>query len=165
MRIWVRDLTVEDDFELEFPMETEKLNKSLKANHEYIIVDAPGNIEELTNISELNELCKDFVGSEMELEILLHTYFFNELREMNGDYPSIYNFDDYTSSWCNGNGVLPTEEWFGYLLYDLGYNYLPCAVPEELVDYINWEGNWNAAITGYGWREVNYNGNTYLICR
>ena len=64
MRITVRDLTQNVDFNINLPTEPENLRKSLREGHEYIIIDHDGILRpsELSDINELNDFliyCKE----------------------------------------------------------------------------------------------------------
>ena len=170
MEITIRNITKDtmldfnNDHTINLPMEEGKL-KALLGDDEWIIVDSPVG-EELTNITKLNEIVKEYNeifsnGDEM-LEILCKTYLLSEIED---PYDIIIiNFDDETETWCCGSGAPFTDEYKGLLLHSLGLMALPFPYTEEMEDWINWEQLWFQAETE-GWREVYHKGNYYIVRR
>jgi hypothetical protein len=168
MEITIRNITKDtmvdfnNDYAINLPMDEEKL-RELLGDDEWIIIDSPVG-EELTNITELNELLMEI--DFKDLMILSKTYLYNEIKEMveNGNEYTIIDFDAVTANWGSGNGVPETEEYKGFVLFDQGYANLPFEHTEEMEDYIRWETVWTTAECE-NWREVRYNGNLYLVKR
>ncbi|MBQ4523397.1 MAG: hypothetical protein IJA10_10690 [Lachnospiraceae bacterium] len=164
MDITIRNITKDtmvdfnNDHTIKLPMNEEDLRKLL-GDDEWIIVDSPIG-EELTNITELNELLSE--KDEETLEILQSAgYLLEEIK--NGEF-TIVDFDSETSQWNCGNGVSTDDWWKGYLLHDLGYIKFPFKYTEEMEDWVRFEALWEQADCE-GWRETRYNNTTYLVNR
>ena len=102
MEITIRNITKDNmrdfsnDHTIQLPMNEEELRKLL-GNDEWIIVDSPIG-EELTNITELNDLLSE--KDEETLRILQSAgYLFDEIK--NGEF-TIVDFDSETSQWNYG---------------------------------------------------------------
>jgi hypothetical protein len=168
MEITIRNITkdtmvdFDNDHTINLPMDKEKL-RELLGEDEWIIIDSPVG-EELTDITELNELLTEI--NYDDLMILSETYLYNEIKEMvkNGNEYTIIDFESETANWGGGYGVPETEEYKGFLLFNLGYANLPFEYTEAMEDYIRWETVW-ATAECEGWREVRHNGKLYLIDR
>jgi hypothetical protein len=168
MEITIRNITKDtmvdfnNDHTINLPIDEEKL-RELLGNDEWIIVDSPVG-EELTNITELNELLTEIDYDD--LMILSETYLYSEIKEMveNGNEYTIIDFISETANWGDSYGMPGTEENEGFLLFTLGYEKLPFEYTEAMEDYIRWETLWTTAECE-GWREVRYNGKLYLVKR
>jgi len=161
MRIYLRDITDDKDITRQIPCD----NLNLNPNHEYIIIDGDIDCGEYFSIESLNNFLKETEVDIDTLKILNSTYLWNEVVDMvqNETYV-IYDFDAETSTWYGGSGATDTDHNIGQMMYDLGYNTLPCEVPKELEDYIEWEHNWSG-LESVGWRKTRYNGTTYIVHR
>lgn len=159
VEIYIRDLTSGAEFPIVLP-DTEG---KLLPNHEYIILDGVIDCGEYA-IRELDNFLKE--NPEVELDtilILQKAFLWSEITEaIENESFSIINFTNETSDWYKGSGAILTEENLGRVMYELGFNELPCEVPEELVDYINWEANWTS-LQCSGWGTVDHNGETYIV--
>lgn len=166
MEIVIRNITKDtmvdfnNDHVITLPMDEEKLRNML-ANDEWIIIDTPVG-DEFTNIEKLNALLNEI--DEDNLRILTKAFLLNEIMESGFDNFSIVDFDAETSQYNGGNGVIAVEEWYGRVLYDLGYINFPFAYTEDMEDYVKWEQLWYTA-NSEGWCNVRYNENTYLVKR
>lgn len=160
MRLWIRDITVDDDFPIELPQEdiTHVLNKE----HEYIILDEGMglNLDSFTSVNEVNSFllfCKENDISNETLKVL-SAYcgdFYNLKATIESEDYVIINFDDKTSGWGYGHGGDANDpNQLGMVLFDEGYVRLPFEYKEEYESYINWETLWNEASTGDGWKRV-----------
>lgn len=163
MEITIRNITKDtmadfnNDHTIKLPTNKEKL-KNMLGNDEWIIVDSPvGN--ELTSIMQLNDLL--MVHTEETVKILSKSYLLNEIME---NEFIIINFDDETKEYNSGNGVFADDWWKGYVLHNLGYEHFPFEYKEEMEDYLKFEQLWYEAESEW-WREIRYNGDTYLIKR
>lgn len=161
MIIYLRDLTVDEDIRRVLPCD----DLRLVDGHEYIIIDGDIDCGECFSVEELNKFLKETEVDIETLKILNSTYLWNEVMEMVKEESFIIiDFDTETASWNCGSGVPDTDEWVGRLMYELGYNSLPCEIPKVLEDYINWEVNWTS-LECEGWCKTRYNGNTYIVHR
>lgn len=167
MNLTVRDITINKDFQIVLPVDDLSVYEDFRPDHEYIIIEhdniiVPG---EFCSIQEINEIlqvaAKRF--SMQDLMIMSKTYLYEEVKQIieNGEC-AIIDFDSETCGWNFGNGGNHTEEDYGRCLYEQGYNFLPELVPEGLMDYIEWEANWNSAETS-NWRAVLIDNNAYLV--
>ena len=163
MEIIIRNITkdtmvdLKNDHTIVLPMDNEKLQAFL-GNDEWIIVCSPIG-EELTNITELNDLLLK-VDPE-ELLILSEAYCFDEIKEMDENY-TIINFTEETAQYNNGNGVFESDWWMGYVLHQLGYINFPFEYTDEMEDYVKFEQLWLTA-NSEGWIAVRHDGNLYLV--
>lgn len=167
MKVWIRNLTKDEDLEINLPVTEEKLDKLLDPNDEYIILQSEIlDVGEYDSIDELNEFlqeCEDS-GNIKTLEILSATYLYHEVREMMTKGYTIVNFDTITEDWYGGSGGNFTNAAHkGMCLYDSGfYNPFHFEMNDEIYDWIDWDSVWINAET-VGWREVNLNGEHYLV--
>lgn len=160
VEMYIRDLTSGAEFPIILPDTEGKLLQ----NHEYIILDGVIDCGEFA-IRELDNFLKNNPQVELDdILILQKAYLWSEIVEAieNGSY-TILNFTEETSEWNGGLGGIPSDENLGLLMYELGFNELPCEVPSDLIDYINWEANWVSLQYSGGWTEVNYNQETYIV--
>lgn len=156
MKIILRNIskdTMKDfknDHEINLPMTEEDL-KTLLGSDEWIIVDSPIG-DEFTNIMEINHLLME--KDEETIRILQAAgYLFEEIkiREF-----TIINFDDETSQWNAGNGVICDDWWKGRLLFELGYAEFPFKYVDIMEDWVRFDALWTQA-NSEDWREVTIN--------
>lgn len=159
VEIYIRDLTSG----VEFPIVLPDTEGKLLPNHEYIILDGVIDCGEFA-IRELDNFLKNNPQVELDdILILQKAYLWSEITEaIENESYTILNFTEETSDWYGGSGAIPSDENLGLLMYELGFNDLPCRVPSDLIDYINWEANWTSLQCG-GWTKVNYNQETYIV--
>ena len=169
MRITVRDLTQNVDFNISLPTESENLRKSLREGHEYIIIDHDGILRpgELSDINELNDFliyCKENDIDDNTLRILSVTYLYEEVLEcVKRDSYTIVDFTSETAEWfCGVGGDYSDNEHLGLCLFSAGYGNLPFPYTEEMEDYIKWEYVWTDAQCT-GWRRVIVENKCYLV--
>lgn len=168
MRVILRNITKDNmkdfnyDHQVNLPMDEEDL-KELLGNDEWIIVDSPVG-DELTNILELNHLLME--KEEDTIKILQAAgYLFEEIK--NHEFV-IVDFDNETSQWNSGNGVVCDNWWKGYVLHNLGYVSFPFQYTDEMEDWVRFDMLWTQAETE-GWRDVTVNifsklvSKTYLV--
>ena len=166
MKITIRNITKDNmrdfsnDHTINLPMDEEKLRLML-GNDEWIIVDSPVG-EELTNIEKLNNLMTEV--DEDTLQILTKAFLLSEVMETEIENFTIIDFDSETAQYNCGYGVIGDDEWYGRVLYDLGYISFPFKYTEDMEDYVKFEQLWYTANSD-GWRDVRHNGNTYLVKR
>lgn len=157
--MYIRDLTNGEEFPIVLP-DTEG---KLRPNHEYIILDGVIDCGEYA-IRELDNFLKE--NPEVELDtilILQKAFLWSEITEaIENESFSIINFTNETSDWYGGSGAMSSDENLGLLMYELDFNELPCEVPSDLIDYINWEANWTS-LQCQGWQTVNYNREVYIV--
>ena len=162
MELYVRNLTKNKELTLVIPMPSEKLDSILGAD-EFIILDSDklGNyIGELANIKEINNIMNDI--DDLDTFELLCTALY-DIKEaykvyINGDY-SIIDFDSETSVYDNTWNFF-SENDKGRLLYELGFKALPFEIDDDYLDWIDFTGLYNEAVTGGNFYEVD---NRYMI--
>lgn len=184
IEVWVRDLTiansvsdVSSDLRLELP--DENLEAKLNNRHEYMIIDSELDLNEFDSVYEINNWLFEADCSTEDLKILCKLYDFKSATKIidSGDY-QIHCFEDETSTWNCGNGVLPDDWWYGYYLHEeCGWRFDWERLSEkeerlhgdwfrekieEMEDYINYEHLYTQAQTE-GLHEVEYNGKHYFI--
>lgn len=142
-------------------------NNIIGKNQEWIILDydAPFNIGEYENIDTLQEVIESinecgideteikalFKAGDTPQETLEHL--------TSGDF-TIINTDEIAEGWSISN----QEEINGLVLNECGYvTMFDNSIPEELIDYINWEQIWTAESINQGWNEVTVDNTTYLV--
>ena len=83
IKVWVRNLTRDKDYEIELPLSEKQLDRKLNSNDEYIIIDSEVfDIGEYESIDELNKFlidCKEKEISIRELEVLSHVFYIMRL--------------------------------------------------------------------------------------
>ena len=74
---------------------------------------------------------------------------------------TIINVDSVSQGWsCSLN----LEELYGMVLEEEGYNNLfEEPIPDDMIDYINFEQVWTALSINNGWQVVTINNETYLV--
>lgn len=153
------------------PMEQSRLmeiyNTIVGEGQEGIILDynAPFDISEFENVFKLNENLNDINMrcDETVERIVCHVAdtkeeAFESLQE--GNF-TIINVDEVAENW---NSSLNSEELYGMVLNEMGFNNLfSQSIPEEMIDYIDFSQIWTCLSINDGWQAVNVDGNTYLI--
>lgn len=176
IKVWVRNLTKDKDYEIELPLSEKQLDIKLNPNDEYIIIDSEVfDIGEYESIDELNKFlidCKEKEISIRELEILSHVFLYHEIIEKVKDKNYIIvDFEEATKGWNYGNGG---DIWNAYdkgmCLYDTfvkgkrAYNPFKFYVTANIYEWIDWESVWRNATTE-GWEAISLDGYEYLVCR
>jgi hypothetical protein len=162
MRVCVRNITRFNEKWFNLPISDQELNEFLhNGNHEYIIVDheLPFECSEYANITELNEIYEQLTELNFDItEIKALFKFADNTKEtlqdiINGDYDILEITD---------KNKLLDESDFAWELYKNEY-YLKHIgiIPENLIDYIEWEVVWRDYEIGEGWREVIINEDDY----
>lgn len=181
IKVWVRNLTKDKDYEIELPLIEKQLDKKLNPNDEYIIIDSEvfdiGEYESIDTINKFLIDCKEKEISIRELEILSHVFLFNEIVEKVKDKNYIIvDFDEVTKDWYGGSGGdLWNHSHKGMCLFDAkvkdkngklkrAYNPFKFYVSDDMYDWIDWESVWVNATTE-GWNEVSIDYHGYLVCR
>ena len=171
MRVWIRNLTKQEELELKLPMKTTELDEALHPDDEYIITESEVlDVGQYDSIDELNEFltfCQEEGITETELQVFSTIFTYHELIDniKNGN-GVIIDFDEETSDWNGGcGGDITSEEDKGMCLFDSGY-YDPFnfEMTEDIYDWIDWTSVWTNA-TCEGWAEVRVNNNGYLVHR
>lgn len=146
---------------------TNKFSEIVGKGKEWIILEntAPFVIGEYENVFKLNEFMQNISSyglDEEEIQILAKVSDTQEdLRNTidNGNY-TIINADEVSEGWAITYG----EECFGMVLHECGYNNLfSHPIPEEMIDYINFEQVWIALSINDGWEAVTVDNVTYLV--
>ena len=157
---------------LTLPMEATKLEKVIDEivgkNQEHIILDysAPFEISEFENVVELNK----FMGSvedcgleENELKAIFKVADTKEeaMKKIeNGEF-TLINVDEVIEGWST---CIIDDDTLGLVLNETGYNTLfRQSVPEEMIDYIDWDGIYRDLAINDGWQHIRVAGNDYLI--
>ena len=172
MRFMLRNITRNEDFELDLPMSPVELYDQLDKQCEYIIIDSElQNVSEYTSITELNRFMLDCVQvystDEDTLKLLCSVCIYDEVVDMvkNSSY-FLINFTEETSEWNYGNGGdIHNADEKGRVLHQYGMQFdweKRHPITEEMMDDIQWENLWNMA-ESLGWAEVRYNGKYYLL--
>lgn len=157
---------------LQLPMESEKLHTIFNAivgkNEEWIILDTDAAffISEYDNIFELNDLLKNFNESGIDdttVKIVCRVSDTKEeaLEKLESGCYTIIDVDDVSYGWST---TLNSEELYGMVLNEVGYNNLfEESIPDDMIDYINFEQVWTALSINDGWQAVTINNKTYLV--
>jgi len=157
---------------LKLPMESAKLkkvfNEIVGQNQESIILDynALFNISEYENIFALNEFMETVNDCGIDEDVLkaIFTIVDTEKKAIkaieNGNY-TVINVDEVSSGWSTG---LNRDELFGMVLNEEGYNNLfSQPIPEEMINYMDFEQIYTCLSVNDGWKAVTINNNTYLV--
>lgn len=137
------------------PDELQAVIKRVLGNDEEFFItdyDLPFSISEYENLIELN-------------------YTIQELQELNSDPEELTAL--FKSSTCGDwketakkiidgdftilevtNNTLESGSDIAYKLYDEGYILFLGEIPENLIDYIDWDHVWRECNIAYGWQEV-----------
>lgn len=157
---------------LALPMEFEKLNKVFNTivgkGQESIILDynAPFEISEWENVFSLNEFLQDINengADDLTAKIIFKIADSKEeaMEKLESGCYTIINVDSVSYGW---NTSLNSEEIYGMVLNEEGYNNLfEKPIPEDMIDYINFEQVWTALSINDGWEEITIDNNTYLV--
>lgn len=145
---------------------TNKFNEIVGKGKEYIILDSsePSLISEYDNVFSLNNFLLDVNKEFKREEISILSKVVDTLKELKELFESenytIINADEISKGWAITYG----DECFGMVLHECGYNNLfETPIPEEMIDYINFEQVWNDLSINDGWKNVTVNGTTYLV--
>ena len=160
---------------LQLPMDTEKLKVALDDiigfdasgnTMEHIILDydAPFNVNEYENILTLNETVKELSDTRFDNEELSIFFKVGDSREETinkiiDDEYTIIDVNDYAKDWnCS------ESEKAGLILHELNLiTAFTTPVPEDLVDYVDWEKVFDCECINCGWIEVTTKNTTYLV--
>ena len=157
---------------LRLPMDTDKLqsiyNDIVGKNQEHIILDydAPFDISEYENIFMLNETLENISDYGLDYDMLTALFKVNPNRDEvleaieNGTY-TIVNVDEVSAGW---NISFDREEIFGMVLNEEGYyNLFSQAIPEEMIDYMDFAQIYTCLSVNDGWQPVDVGEITYLV--
>lgn len=157
---------------LQLPMESEKLHKVFDAiigkDEEWIILDsdAPFFISEYDDIFEVNNLLENFNESGIDDTTVKLICRVSDTKEEamkkleNGCY-TVIDVDSVSQGW---SCALNPEKLYGMVLNDVGYNNLfEEPIPDDMIDYINFEQVWTALSVNDGWQDVTIDNKTYLV--
>lgn len=174
MIITVRNITKDEEFDIQLPIKSKKIMKeTFNHENEYIIIDHDQTLDlsEYDSIQDVNDFliaCQEEYEIDVEiLKILSSHYTYREVKEMiiKGNY-SIIDFSSATEGWNFGNGGdINSNDDKGRVLHDNGMmfdweNNNP--ITEEMMDYIKWEQLWFTAET-LGWIVIHYDHKDYLV--
>lgn len=157
---------------LALPMDSEKLNKVFNTivgkGQESIILDydASFEISEWENVFSLNEFLQDI--NENEVDDLTTKIIFKiadskeeAMEKLESGCYTILDVDSVSYGWDTS---LNSEEIYGMVLNEEGYNNLfETPIPEDMIDYINFEQVWTALSVNDEWEEITIDNNTYLV--
>ena len=157
---------------LQLPMESEKLNEVFNTivgkNQESIILDydASFEISEWENVFSLNEFLQDM--DENGVDDLTAKIIFKiadskeeKMEKLESGCYTIIDVDNVSYGWSTS---LNSEKLYGMVLNEEGYNNLfEKPIPEDMIDYINFEQVWTALSINDGWQEITIDNNTYLV--
>ena len=152
------------------PMETEKLKKVfddiLGDDEELIILDyeAPFDVSQYENIAKLNQFMFDIEDYDEETVKILFKVENNKKEVLEilekGNY-SIVDVEEVSKGW---GSILNPDELYGMVLNEVGYNNLfSQPIPEEMIDYIDFEQIYTCLSINDGWQDVTINDKTYLV--
>ncbi len=155
---------------LSLPMEEETLKNVLSeimGNDEELIIldhDAPFEIGEYENIISLNNMVSELQLTDLETEVLQVLFKVGDNREetfqkiMEDEY-SIIDIDLIAEGWnC------AYSEKCGLVLHELDLiTVFNTPVPEDLIDYIDWENVFTCESINCGWKEVSTDNTNYLV--
>lgn len=157
---------------LQLPMEYSKLENVFAEivghNQEHVILDynAPFEVSEFENIFALNEFMESVNDCGINEDGLKAIFEVADTKEdainviNNGNY-TIIDVDAVIEGWATcfvDDGIL------GRVLHEEGYNNLfKNAIPEEMIDYMDWENIYNCLAINDGWQKVTINNNDYLV--
>ena len=154
------------------PMESDRLESIYNAivgkNQESIILDydAPFEISEWENVFSLNEFLQD--TNENGVYDLIARIIFKiadskeeAMEKLESGCYTIIDVDSVSHGW---SCALNPDELYGMVLNDVGYNNLfEEPIPDNMIDYINFEQVWTALSVNDGWQAVTINDKTYLV--
>ena len=157
---------------LALPMESAQLEnvfaEIVGQNQEYIILDynAPFDISEFENIFALNEFMETINDSGLNENELKAIFAVSDTKEdainaiKNGNY-TIIDVDAVIEGWAT---CFVDDDILGRVLNEEGYNNLfENPIPEEMLDYMDWEQIYTCLSINDGWQRVTINNNDYLV--
>lgn len=157
---------------LQLPMKSAKLEKVfaeiIGENQEHIILDynAPFEVSEFENIFALNELMETVNDAGLDEDNLKTLFTVADTKEEaikaieNGNY-TIIDVDAAIEGWATS---FVDDDILGRVLQEEGYNNLfKNPIPEEMLDYMDWENIYNILSINDGWQRVTINNNDYLV--
>lgn len=157
---------------LQLPMESAQFEKVFAEivgqNQEHIILDynAPFEISEFENIFALNEFMENVEDCGIDEDGLKAIFSVADTKEEafkaieNGSY-SIIDVDTVIEGWAT---CFIDDDILGRVLHEEGYNNLfENPIPEEMLDYMDWENIYNCLSINDGWQRVTINNNDYLV--
>lgn len=155
---------------LSLPMEETALkvalNEIVGENAEHIILDndAPFEIGEYENILSLNNMVSELQFTGLENEVLQVLFKVGDNREetfnkiMEDEY-SIIDVEFISEGWNCAD-----SEKCGLVLHELDLiTIFKAPVPEDLIDYIDWEQVFTCESINCGWKEVSTDNTNYLV--
>lgn len=155
---------------LSLPMERESLKNVLSEivgnNEEHIILDydAPFQIGEYENIISLSNMVSELQLKGIEPEVLQVLFKVGDSREetfqkiMEDEY-TILDIDFFSANWNCAD-----SEKCGLVLHELDLiTAFKAPVPEDLIDYIDWEQVFECEAINCGWKEVSTDNTNYLV--
>lgn len=157
---------------LSLPMESDKLDNIYNAivgkNQESIIFDydAPFYISEFENVFSLNEFLQDINENgvdDLTVKIIFEIADSKDeaIEKLENGCYIIVDVDSVSNGWST---ALDNEEIYGMVLNEEGYNNLfEEPIPDDMIDYINFEQVWTALSINDGWQAVTINNETYLV--
>lgn len=157
---------------LQLPMESAKLEKVFAEivgkDQEHIILDynAPFEVSEYENIFSLNEFMEILKECGLDEDGLKAIFSIADTKEEaikaieNGNY-TIIDVDAVIEGWAT---CFVDDDILGRVLHEEGYNNLfESPIPEEMLDYMNWENIYNCLSINDGWQRVTIDNNDYLV--
>lgn len=157
---------------LQLPMESAKLEKVFAEivgqNQEHIILDynAPFEISEYENIFALNEFMETLEDCGIDENVLKVIFEVADTKKdainaiNNGNY-IIIDVDAVIEGWAT---CFVDDDILGRVLQEEGYNNLfKNPIPEEMLDYMDWENIYNILSINDGWQRVTIDNNDYLV--
>ena len=157
---------------LQLPMESAQLKKVFAEivgqNQEHIIFDynAPFEISEYENIFALNEFMEILEEWGLEDDGLKAIFEVADTGEdamnaINNGNNTIIDVDAVIEGWAT---CFVDDDILGRVLHEEGYNNLfENPIPEEMLDYMDWENIYNCLSINDGWQRVTINNNDYLV--
>lgn len=157
---------------LRLPMDSDKLqsiyNDIVGKNQEHIILeyDAPFYIDEYENVFALNETLENILDCGLDDDMLTALFKVNPdrnevLEAIENETFDIINVDEVSSGWSS---FLDSETLYGMILNEEGYNNLfSQPIPEEMIDYIDFEQIYTCLSINDGWQPVDVGNITYLV--
>lgn len=157
---------------LHLPMDSEKLNEVFNTivgkDQESIILDydAQFKISEWENVFSLNEFLQNMDENgvdDLTAKIIFKIADSKEeaMEKLESGCYTIIDVDSVSYGW---SASLNSEKLYGMVLNEEGYNNLfEKPIPEDMIDYINFEQVWTALSINDGRQEITIDNNTYLV--
>lgn len=144
----------------------EKFLEIVGVGNEWIILDSsePELVSAYDDVFSLNNFLLEANSDFNQEEITILSKVVDTLEDLKellvtGDY-TIINANEVSEGWMITYG----DECYGMVLHECGYNNLfSHPIPEEMIDYINFEQLWIALSINDGWEAVNIDNVTYLV--